>query len=101
MSRLALAAPLLPLFCFGGCLAFSRVPWSVTEPLAPGNDVAHAMIRLLPLPLAAVGVSVLALIRIARRPDELKGLSHALLGLALNLGVLFVAVVLAWAGDLS
>jgi hypothetical protein len=101
MSRLAQAAPLLPLVTCSCCLASAFVPRSLTELLSPGSDVAQRMIRTVPIPLAAVGVSLVALLRIARRPHELKGLPDALLGLALNVGVLLVAAYFAWVGDIS
>ena len=99
MSRLALATPLLPFVTCCCCFAIallSRMParsgWS---------DVAERAVLLAPLPLAAVGVSLVAVIRIARRPHDLKGLPHALLGLALNLGVLVVALTFVWFASLS
>ena len=98
MSRLALATPLLPLvscFCCIGLALASRGLMGVAD------DLTQRMIRTVPIPLAAVGISLVALVRILRHPLELRGLGHALLGLVLNLGVLVVAVIFAWVGDWS
>src|SRR5687768_10109761 len=86
LSRLALAAPLLPLVSCSGCLALAIGPPGVMYRLAGGSDLVHRIILTASFSTAAIAVSLVALIRIARRPHELKGLPHALLGLALNVG---------------
>ena len=45
------------------------------------------------------GVAVFALARVLRRPRALRGIPWAVLGLAINLWTVFVAVLFAWYGD--
>ena len=71
----------------------------LTQPVSSNNVVVDRLIYTLPLPVAAAGVSVFALVRVLRRPGEFKGVHWALLGLALNFWVVMVTLLFALYGD--